>query len=420
MCLVDGETMPKAAKFDRRIATAIQSAQALVLGLALAFTWIGTSCAQPPVSHGPVDHAAQLFAAGDRDEAERLLRKHLLAHPQDDQAYQALLNMNQPGELSANSAACRLAQQKLPKDFAVVQSPRFVLLTDAGVSAAQQHARWVERACEEFDRFAAHCGLRPLPLQHKLVCVLFEQHDDYQSFARHHDGMNNAAFTGYYSPKHDRVVFSLASESQLADAQSERGRNKKGASPSKPVLGFDSAANSDASHDHASCGDVHLSSEAAAKCVHETIHQLMFHTRLMSADLQYPLWICEGLSTAFETETPEAAFGPDRDFEPRRRGFDNLLRRNEVLPLRELVTLTSLSNCKPQFIRAVYHESYGLVTWLCRNHPTKVRDYLQAMLREPSGKLSPQRHLELFEQSFGPVDQLEPEWLAQEYAALGK
>lgn len=143
----------------------------------------------------------------------------------------------------------------------------------------------------------------------------------------------------------------------------------------------------------------------------------MFHTRVMSPETQYPLWICEGLSTAFETDNPEQPFGPDRDYGPRRRVFRNLLDQGEMISLRELVVLTSLSGKDSLLTRAVYHQSYALVTWLCRTHPKQVRAYLQAMALEPSGKLAAARHLELFEQSFGRVGDVERNWLNHERAA---
>jgi hypothetical protein len=286
------------------------------------------------------------------------------------------------------------------------------------------HGRWVERTCEEFERFARQCDLRPLPLQHKLVCVLFQEHEEYQAFARHHDGMSNPAFTGYYSPRNDRVVFSL-NTGAMKKPRDSRSNDRASGGPGKDVLGFESqprGENGAKSHEGAcdhSCDSNHdLASASAAKCVHETIHQLMFHTRIMSPDTQYPLWICEGLSTAFETNSPDAPFGPDHDFEPRRRVFHQLLERGELIQLRDLVTLTSLSGRDANDTRAVYHQGYALVTWLCRNHRDSLRNYLHAMRREPAGRLASSRHLELFEQAFGNVADVERAWLDAEMASL--
>lgn len=330
---------------------------------------------------------------------------------------------SESGELSPKSSACDKAQRRLPESFAALQTPRFILFSDAQASLTNQHARWVERTYEEFQRFARECDLRPLPLRHKLVGILFESKSDYQTFARTQDGMANAAFSGYYSPRHDRVVFSLDIDDDAPPAAAgKRKPSVAGASAAneKPVLGFDSSTTqghevaADAEHGDGCCGN-----GSAAKCVHETIHQLMFHTRIMSPEIQYPLWICEGLSTAFETNDPELPFGPDRDFGPRREVFRTMMDRGELMRLRELVTLAPAQHDDQVRVRTIYHQSYALVTWMCRHRMTDMREYLAAMLKESPGRLASARHLELFEQAFGDVQSVERDWLVYERESPG-
>jgi hypothetical protein len=393
----------------------------------LMFVRPSANAADPnPAPASIVEHASNLVLNNRRAEAQQLLRTAMATNPDDDVAYRALLNVSPASELSSESVSFESAHQRLPSDFAMLQTPRFILLSDADAFAVNTHGRWVERACEEFERFARDCELRPLPLQHKLVCVLFQEHEEYQAFARQNDGMNNPAFTGYYSPRHDRVVFSLRSASQ-------KNRDKKNRDPKpserlmagggRDVLGFESQGSSDAGAtktvgacDEACASNHDMALGSAAKCVHEIIHQLMFHTRIMSPDTQYPLWICEGLSTAFETDSPEQPFGPDHDFAPRRRVFNTMLERGDLIHLRDLVTLTTLSGKNANATRAVYHQSYALVTWLCRQNRHALRSYLQSMRMEPAGRLPASRHLELFEQAFGDVRDVERAWLDWELA----
>ena len=305
-------------------------------------------------------------------------------------------------DLPMHSPACDAVDRRLPTKFGIMQTDDFVLFSDAGELQTGQKAQWVERTYQEFQRFADRCGLHPQPLRHKLVCVLFEHRDEYQAFAQTQDGMANPLFTGYYSPQSDRIVFSLDSDATLERNAPPQIEANARDGHTRSVLGFNPQAPRAANN------------AAAAKCVHETIHQLMFHTRLMSPDVQYPLWICEGLSTAFETNAPDEAFGPDFDFAPRRDEFRSILRDGELMPLRELVTLTQLSGNQPRTTRLVYNQSYALVVWLCRHRADQMRTHLQAMLSEPTGRLSASRHLQLFEQSFGDVDALETQWLASE------
>jgi len=223
-----------------------------------------------------------------------------------------------------------------------------------------------------------------------------------------------------------RVIVKSGVKPAAADAADKMPpAGASSAAPSKAVLGFDARPPAHGDDDD---GDQPLAAaadrtgeslkESAAKCVHETIHQLMFHTRIMSPEVQYPLWICEGFSTAFETNAPEEAFGPDHDFGPRREVFQDLLATHELISLRDLVMMAQIPGNSPTLTRQVYHESYALVTWMCRERMPQVRDYLQSMLNEAPGRLSARRHLELFEQAFGDVQAVERDWMDHEWSML--
>lgn len=366
---------------------------------------------------------ATLMDAGEHFKAEQLCRQILRSNPHDQAAYAALQNLSsQRSSVPASSKAYLAADSRLPQHFGLHQTPRFVLLSDADHSVTAEHGQWVERTYQEFERFAQRCGLKPLPLEHKLVCILFERRDEYQSFARSQDGVVSSAITGYYSPRHDRVVFSLEPDNRSRPrVANSRPQAAEGA---REVLGFaaqaasgDAAVGGPASH-HPDQQNGHCPSNCAAKCVHETIHQLMFHTRLMAPEVQYPLWVCEGLSTAFETSDPAQAFGPDHDFAPRRDVFARLLADGQMVSLSELVKIAQLPANDPALMRAVYHQGYALVSWMCNERPTQLGDYLRSMLSEPPGRPTGARHLELFERAFGSVDAVETQWLEHERAAL--
>ncbi len=147
------------------------------------------------------------------------------------------------------------------------------------------------------------------------------------------------------------------------------------------------------------------------------IHQLAFHTRIQSAQIQNPLWISEGLATAFETDRPKASFGPDREYAMRREQFGLLLADDRMIPLRELVTYTEMPNDQDDTIAGVYHQSYALVTWMSRFRCGDLREYLERLRREPPGRPTPERHLEIFEGAFGDIDRLERVWTRYERTA---
>ena len=112
---------------------------------------------------------------------------------------------------------------------------------------------------------------------------------------------------------------------------------------------------------------------ATGTTVHEAIHQLMFHTGVQTPHIEYPLWICEGLATAFETDDPDAAFGPDHEYAPRRDRFDLLLGADQLIELRQLVTYARMPDDSDETVQALYHQSYALVTWMSRFRRDELR-----------------------------------------------
>lgn len=299
-------------------------------------------------------------------------------------------------KLSAESDSFETARSLLPERFVEYESTRFVIMSDAKPRWTRTQAGLLERTYHQFNRYCRRLGLTPQPLRHKLVCVLFEDHADYQQFARAHDGVTAEWISGYYSPMHDRIVFyNIQTNPAFADAFVPRAASQNNMLASNRIA-----------DDYAKA--------ATATTVHEAVHQLAFHTRIQSPHIQNPLWISEGLATAFETDQTNKAFGPEFDYAPRRRQFQKLLETGELIPLRKLVGYTEMPGNDDDTITAVYHESYALVTWLSRYRRRELQGFLRAMTSEPPGRPSAQRHLAIFQNAFGDVDTLERAWLRSE------
>ena len=315
------------------------------------------------------------------NHAEALYREILLREPEHDEAYEGLLQLADQRPLPSTSDAYRATKALLPKGFRKYETQRFIVLSNADARWTRAQANLLERTYHEFFRHTERLQLRPLPLRHKLVCVLFRKRSQFAEFAQRHDRVTESWGLGYYSPRHDRTVFYNGAAEPGAD-QFARKRS-------------------------------------IATTIHEATHQLHYHTHVQIMHVQYPLWSCEGLATAFETSNPNAAFGPDHEFQPRRERFLRLLKGDRILPLRSLVGLDRMPDNRTETIHTVYNQSYALVSWLARYRKQEFRDYLMLMLKEPPGRLSPNRHLALFEQAFGNIDQVERSWLLYEIRQLG-
>ncbi len=276
-----------------------------------------------------------------------------------------------------SSESYEATRELLPKSFRVYDTARFVILSNVGRRRARAQADLLEQTHAEFRRHTERLRLRPLPRRHKLVCVLLRSRSEFLEFASRHESWA----MGYYSPRNHRTVF------------------------------YDGAAEPDA--------DPFAQQRSVATTIHEAIHQLHYHTRVQTRYVQYPLWSCEGLATAFETDRSADPFGPDHEFRPRQERFRRLLSEDRLLSLRAFIQLDRMPDSRRETVHIVYNQSYALVSWLARYRRHRLREYLMVMLREPPGRPSPQRHLELFEQAFGDVDVLEQAWLLREKTQLG-
>ncbi len=315
------------------------------------------------------------------DSAETLYRTVLQLDARHEQAYEALWDLSRERPLPASSEALRMTKALLTRrGLRTHETPHFVVLSNAQRRWTQDKAQLLERTYEEFHRTAEQLDLRPLPLRHKLVCLLLGKRSQFVEFARTNDNVTESWSLGYYSPRYDRTVFYNGEVEAGAD---EFARHR-----------------------------------STATTIHEAIHQLLFHTRVQSVHTQYPLWSCEGFATAFETSAPDLPFGPDREFEPRRQRFQRFLRDDRLLPLRSFVQLDRMPDNRPESVQTMYSQSYAVMSWLARYRQEGLRDYMILMLKEPPGRLSADRHLEIFEQAFGDVGGVERAWLAREKMGL--
>ncbi len=279
-----------------------------------------------------------------------------------------------------DSDALREARALVGPDFRAYESGRYVVLSDADRIWTLAQLDRLERIADQFNAYVDDLDLRPDPLRHKLVGVLFEDRRHYMEFARNHDRVRATWNCGYYSPAADRLV--LYHGEAAADA------------------------------------DEFSVERTVATTIHEAIHQLHYHTGLQNKHVQYPLWSGEGIATNFESTTSRTPFGPAHEFSPRARRFEELLRADRLLPLKELVTLDQIPDPSRETVAVVYNQSYALVRWLTARRARELRDYLTRMRGEPPGRPDPRRHLQLFTAAFGNLDRLERAWLTDERKRL--
>ncbi len=378
--------------------------------------------------------AAWAEAHGLKDQARKSYRAVLESDPSNMPARSSLARLDGGNAPTRGSKAYRETRALLPKRFIEYDTKRFVVMSDAEPQWTRTQMQRLERTHHQFHRYTRKLGLQPLPLEHKLVCVLFRDRRDYQVFANKHDDVVDPWIAGYYSPLHDRIVFyqGEANPSVIEARRKLKQMQEDIASIDRQVhLAARDGDREQARNlqQHKQRYRQHLQLESnrvdeftdqvnTATTIHEATHQLMFHTRVQSPHMQYPLWLSEGLATAFETDAPNAAFGPAHEYSPRREAFEELLKEGTLVNLRPLVTWTRIPANDDETVRAVYHQSYALVTWMSRFRKNQLRRYLELMAAEPAGRPNAANHLVVFERAFGDVDRLQTAWLRHERALL--
>jgi hypothetical protein len=332
--------------------------------------------------------------------------------------------------LSVESQPAAATRAALPPGFHAYQTAHYLILSDAGRVFAQRQGEHLERAHHQFARFCARLGLEPGPQRHKLVVAAFRDREAYRRFAQRHDGVADAALAGYYAPVHDRVVlYDVQSNPSVQQAQGKlnemrldlrsleqriRAAEATGLTDEVQSLrGMKRDYQEHLGRQEERVGRF-MAQTATATVIHEAIHQLLFHSGIQRSDIEYPMWISEGLASAFETDTPAGSFGPDRDYQPRRSEFRRLLQQGALRPLEDLITVAQETHMDHDCMGVIYHQSYALVCWLVRERPEALRRYLELLRREGPAGAGPRRWRHAFVEAFGEVEAVEAEWLAAE------
>ncbi|MFM7808397.1 MAG: hypothetical protein ACKPEA_10805, partial [Planctomycetota bacterium] len=110
------------------------------------------------------------------------------------------------GAALATRSEVRDATRPLVPTMQPTETDHFVLLSDAPKENTQSIAGLLESTYRSFQQNCLRLGVRPEPLKHKLVAVMFREKGDYSVFARTNDGMDQAWAAGYYNPGADRLV----------------------------------------------------------------------------------------------------------------------------------------------------------------------------------------------------------------------
>jgi len=378
--------------------------------------------------------AAAERAVGERDlaRADALLRVVLRAEPEHGRAAAMLRAMYEGfgAKLPVDEAALEAARGALGREYALYESRHFAVLSNCDREWTQQRMNLLEATYKEFMRTMERIGLEPIPPRHKLVCILIEEHGEYEWFARTYDRVKAPWVAGYYATLPNHVVMyddatgpSFAGvERQLERLAVQLEETERLLAEAQRRRDGETAALLD---ERASAIELHAAAErrrverlvreaSDRKAVHEATHLVAFNTNIQLRSRQYPFWITEGIATNFETTDYRSRFGPTEQSEHRRASFERYREAGSLLPLSELVVLNEISEVSAERADVIYAQTYAFFKYAYRYHREELAGYLRALRDEPAGEIGAARHLEMFTERFGEPGLVERVWLRRE------
>lgn len=357
-------------------------------------------------------------------EAAQVYRRVLEIRPDDDEVYQRLIRITDTTRLPENPRRQAELAKQIGGKFQLHVSPHFLIFYDTDQAWALNRAVLLEKTHDIFYSAFRRADLKPLPLPERMVCLLFDSHDDFVQYARNVDKMNMAWSSGYYSvrsnriaffndrtnPAHQRVVEHIAELEKTIDGlrQKIREQSRNPALVAAHRQQLDQAMREHQWYRNRLRGVAGMAN--TAKTTHEAVHQLAFNSNLQVRGVAYPFWLAEGLATNFETDDPAANFGPYFDNVERRKLLIDLQADGRMMKLDDFITMVTLPTDDAQRVSELYAQAYGLFQFLFKKRHDQMQQYLEKLSKIPPGD----RHVKAlraeFIDAFGPIRTVEDQF----------
>ena len=285
------------------------------------------------------------------------------------------------------------------------RTTQFEILTDLEPGEAGRHTELLERTSLAVDRFCRIIGVdRGRRTAGRHLVLGFSDRRDFLEFAAWSDDVHARWLAGYFAPAAGHLAYHHQSDSPYARSRRRSIDTSVDLSPDESEATSESFV-TDVRRDRLNAFIAH---ETSSVVVHETVHMLLHHRDVVPATTSTPIWFLEGLAGSFEPASAFGAFGPDHDANGRTEEFRRHLAANRQFGIREMATLETVPE-RSDRRSAFYATSAQFCGWLVRHRPDDVRRFID-VVRYGTGA----DRLENFEAVFGPCDEIERTWLADE------
>ncbi|HEX2971988.1 MAG TPA: DUF1570 domain-containing protein [Tepidisphaeraceae bacterium] len=321
-------------------------------------------------------------------EAE-LLREVLAIQPGHTGAYRGLLAADARRTMPVDKAWAAKLETLLGANFKLYHSPHFTILSDFEDDTAGALGEVMEDAYRSLYDETMSLGLRPMPPDARLVCILFRRYDDYADYAKRDRGKENTWAAGYYSLGTNRTAFYHSMDNpafeeqrqQLAEIEQrtdelldELDRTTRKANRSRILVELRRLDASQVKLADQLGATADFATDATTR--HETTHQLFYNSGLLRRDRAYPFWLNEGLATNFELCDKEGRAGPGFISIRHLNAYRRCKKAGELMNLVDLLTDHPADDADREWVRGRYVEAWALVHFLWNRRPNEFRDYL--------------------------------------------
>jgi len=329
----------------------------------------------------------------------------------DDQAYRDLLAADARSIRKIDQQGALELNRLLGPGYRLHHAHHYTVLTNTDATTAAIQADALEDAYATFFREFPAIGLRPIPPKDRLVCLLFDRHDQYRDYLQQHESTNADWSTGHYSSTTNRIaIFYDRDNPAFADIRRQITESNQAIGQLRARIFRTDAARQDEiarleaqiNAIAAKLADMNarlLSASRLAtisKTRHEATHQLLYAGGLFTAGRQYPFWLNEGLACCFELADSGGHAGPTFVNQYRLRGYDELGKLGKLKPLSELIEYEPADDRPISAAAADYAQAWALLHFLWNKHPAELQKYLEAQSRAGLSDRG-----ELFSESFG-------------------
>jgi len=323
-----------------------------------------------------------------------LLMEVLKLRPGHDGAYVDLMDADQKRFRPVDRQWAERLSGLVGPRFKLTHSGHFTVLSDCDEQGAQTQADAMEDTYLLYYKNVAAIGLRPMPPDRRLVCVLFEKFDDYTDFLKQFEGMQNSWAGGFYSWRTNRAIFfqdrdnpafkevhAKIVELEASNKQLHEEMEALGAGQTAKRLKIQDQLKHNNSLLEKINARLNLVGRIStlSKTRHEAAHQLLFNSGVQKRGKAYPFWVAEGLAIMFESTDSQGRAGPSLVNTYRLSSYRRCERDGQLIPLADLLHFVPADNDAVEKVAARYAQAWGLTHYLWNKQPRQLATYLKNM-----------------------------------------